>query len=60
MCLKITEHPQGFKAVSISIANISCDYYHNVTSKAYVESLQKCMIEILMGGRGGGWGGGQL
>ena len=58
MCLKITEHPQGFKAVSISTANISSDYYNYVMSKAYVEDLQKCMIKILMGGRGGGWGGG--
>ena len=52
MCLKLTEHPQGFKAVSISIANVSCNYYNYVMSKAY-ESLQKCMIKIFIG-----WGAG--
>ena len=53
LCLEITEHPQGFKAVSISIANIAYDYYNYVMSKAYVESLQKCMIEIFIGGGAG-------
>ena len=55
MCLKITEHPQGFKAVGISIENISFDYYNYVMSKAYVER-EKCMIKIFIGG-GGGRGG---